>query len=104
MALGSSARLSPAAPAARTLGARRARLAAIAAAALLAAAAWAWCAHELWRSSVPAGLRMPHVDVHRYFGAAFLRSSASFDRFLTIDRVLASLMLVAVLVVYARRG
>jgi len=70
----------------------------------LAAAAWAWAAHELWRSSVPAGLSLTQVDVHRFFSASFLRRSASFERFLEIDGVLADLVLVAVLVAYARGG
>jgi STE24 endopeptidase len=73
-------------------------------AAMLAAAAWAWCAHELWHSSVPGGLRLPHVDVHSIFSATFLRRSASFDRFLEIDDLLAIVTLLAVLVAYARRG
>jgi STE24 endopeptidase len=82
---------------------RPARLALIALASLLAAALWAWCAHELWHSTVPA-LRMPHVDVHRLFGAAFLRRSASFERFGYVDSILATVALIAVLAVYARRG
>lgn len=76
----------------------------IAVAALLAGALWAWCAHELWRSTVPAGLRLPHVDVRRYFSASFLHRSASFERFLYGDKLLATAVLIAVLVVYARRG
>jgi STE24 endopeptidase len=83
---------------------RRARIVLLVLAALLAAALWAWCAHELWRSTVPANLHLPHVDVRRSFSASFLRSSSSFDRFLYIDSLLASVVLVAVLVVYARRG
>jgi STE24 endopeptidase len=71
---------------------------------LLAAGLWALAAHELWRSSVPAGLPLPHVDTHRFFSASFLRRSSSFDRFLDIDRLLASLTLLAVLALYARRG
>jgi STE24 endopeptidase len=83
---------------------RRGRLALLALAALLAVAVWAWCAHLLWRSTVPANLHLPHVDARRLFSASFLRSSASFDRFLFIDSLLASFVLVAVLVAYARRG
>lgn len=73
-------------------------------AALLAACAWAWCAHELWGTIVPAGLQLPHVDVHRFFSASLLRRSASFERFLDVDGLLAMLAPVAVLAVYARRG
>jgi STE24 endopeptidase len=82
-------------------GARRA----LAVLALLAAAAlWALAAHELWRSSVPAGLPLPHVDAHRFFSSSFLRRSSSFDTFLDVDGLLASLTLLVVLAVYARRG
>jgi len=66
--------------------------------------AWALCAHALWHSTVPAGLRLPHVDVDRYFTPSFLRRSASFERFLDLDGLLAILALLVVLVVYARRG
>jgi Zn-dependent protease with chaperone function len=71
---------------------------------LAAAALWALAARELWRSTVPSGLHLAHVDPHRFFSAAFLARSSSFDRFLDIDRLLASLTLIAVLAVYARRG
>jgi STE24 endopeptidase len=81
-----------------------ARRALVALGLLAAGALWALCAHELWRSSVPSGLHLPHVDAQRVFGSAFLRRSASFDRFLYIDGLLASLTLLAVLALYARRG
>jgi STE24 endopeptidase len=71
---------------------------------LVVAALWALAAHELWRSTVPAGLPLPHVDAHRFFSASFLKRSSSFDRFLDIDRLLASLTLLVVLALYARRG
>jgi len=72
--------------------------------ALLAAGAWAWCAHELWGTIVPAGLQLPHVDVHRFFSASLLHRTSSFDRFLDVDSLLEMLAPVAVLAVYARRG
>jgi STE24 endopeptidase len=71
---------------------------------IAAAALWVLAAHELWRSTVAAGLHLPHVDPHRFFSASFLRRSSSFDRFLDIDSVVASLTLLAVLAIYARRG
>ena len=73
-------------------------------AALLAACAWVWCAHELWGTIVPAGLRPPHVDVHRFFSASLLRRNSSFERFLDVDRLIEMLVPVAVLAVYARHG
>jgi STE24 endopeptidase len=77
----------------------------LAALALLAGVAlWAWAAHALWRSSVPAGLHPPRLDPSRFFTASFLRRSASYERFLNIDGLLAQLTLVVVLALYAWRG
>lgn len=73
-------------------------------AALAAAAAlWVLAAYALWHStaSVPSG---PSLSPHRFFSDSFLRSSASYERFLTIDGLLATAVLLAVLAVYARRG
>jgi STE24 endopeptidase len=72
--------------------------------ALIAGAAlWLWAAYALWHStaSVPQG---PSLSPHRFFSDSFLDSSASYERFLVIDGLLASLTLIAVLAVYARRG
>jgi Zn-dependent protease with chaperone function len=92
-------------PGSRVRSERRVTTRALRGLALLAAAAlWALAAHELWRSTVPAGLALPHVDAHRFFSASFLRRSSSFALFLDIDRLLASLTLIVVLAVYARRG
>jgi STE24 endopeptidase len=71
---------------------------------LIVAALWALAAHELWRSTVPSGLPLPHVAARRFFSASFLRRSSSFDRLLYVDRLLASLTLLVVLALYARRG
>jgi STE24 endopeptidase len=71
---------------------------------LVTAALWALAAHELWRSTVPAGLPLPHVDARRFFSASFLRQSSSYDRFLDVDGLLATLTLLIVLALYARRG
>jgi STE24 endopeptidase len=76
----------------------------LAVAVLAGAGLWLWAAHELWRSPVPAGLRLAHLNPDRYFSAAFLHSSASYERFLNIDALLGTLALLAVLAVYARRG
>jgi STE24 endopeptidase len=72
--------------------------------ALLAGAAlWPWAAYALWHStaSVPQG---PSLSPHRFFSDSFLDSSASYERFLVIDGLLASVVLLIVLAVYARRG
>ena len=45
--------------------------------AVLACVAWALAAHSLWRSSVPGGLKLAHVDPRSLFGASYLSSSRS---------------------------
>lgn len=73
--------------------------------ALLAGAAlWIWAAHALWDATTLPSLHLPHLEASRFFSASFLRRSASFERFLTIDGLLALVCLVLVLVLYARRG
>ena len=64
----------------------------------------AWAAHELWHSTVPGDLRLPHVDPRSYFTRSFLQRSSSYERFLDVDGLLGQLTLLAVLAVYARRG
>lgn len=78
--------------------------AALACALLAGAAAWLWAAHALRRSTVPGGLRLPHLDPSRYFSSAFLHASSSFERFLYVDALLSTAALLIVLAVYARRG
>jgi STE24 endopeptidase len=68
------------------------------------AVAWALAAHALWRSTVPVGLHLPHVRASSLFSPSFLRRSASFDRFLDIDALLAEITLLVVLALYARYG
>lgn len=65
---------------------------------------WAWAAHLLWRTTVPAGLRLPHIDPSGSFSASYLRRSSSYERLLDIDRLLGELTLIGVLVMYAGRG
>jgi STE24 endopeptidase len=68
------------------------------------AVAWVLAAHALWHSSVPGSLQLPHVDPHGLFSPSFLRRSASFERFLDVDVVLADVTLLVVLALYARYG
>lgn len=70
---------------------------------LAGAALWLWAAYALWHgtASVPEG---PSLSPHRFFSDSFLESSSSYERFLVIDGLLASLALLAVLALYARRG
>jgi STE24 endopeptidase len=53
---------------------------------------------------VPPGVRLPHLDAHRFFTPTFLARSASFERFLDIVGLLEVATLVVVLGLYARRG
>jgi STE24 endopeptidase len=68
--------------------------------------AWVFAAGLLWRTQVPADLRLPRLDPHRYFSDALLRRTAHHDRFLRIDFLLASaaqLLALGVLAVRAPR-
>jgi STE24 endopeptidase len=86
----------------RSLARRLARPATLAL--LVGVALWVWAAHALWSSTVPASLHLPHLDASHYFSASFLRRSASYQRFLEIEGLLAWVALLGVLAVYARRG
>ena len=68
------------------------------------AAVWALAAHALWHSTVPSGLRLPHVDPSSAFSASYLSSSRSYYLLLALNGLAARLVLIGVLVLYARRG
>jgi Zn-dependent protease with chaperone function len=72
--------------------------------AVAAGAAWLLAARALWRSSVPSGLELPRVDPRSLFSASYLSSSRSYELLLALNALAARLVLIAVLVVYARRG
>jgi STE24 endopeptidase len=83
----------------------RSMRAALAALVLVACAGvWAWAAHALWHSTVPANLPVEHVQASRLFSTSFLRRSASYGQFLNVESALASVTLLVVLAVYARYG
>jgi STE24 endopeptidase len=88
----------------RGVVARPARSLAVLVALLVLVVVWVLAAHELWRSTVPSGLLLPHVAARNLFSASFLKRSASFERFLDIDGLLGELTLLVVLALYARRG
>jgi STE24 endopeptidase len=71
---------------------------------LAGAVLWAWAAHALWSSTELPPVDLPQLDPDRFFGASFLDRSATYERFLAIEGLLASVVLVAVLAVYAKRG
>ncbi len=68
------------------------------------AVGWVLAAHTLWRSTVPAGLRLPRLDPSNLFSGGYLRRSDSYERFLDLDQLLGELTLLIVLALYARRG
>ena len=65
---------------------------------------WFLAAQRLWRTTVPSGLPLSGRDPHAYFSPAFLARSASYERFLAIDALLAAVVLLVVLALYARHG
>ena len=67
-------------------------------------AVWLWAAHALWDSTALPSLDLPHLDPHAYFSAAFLARSSTYERFLAIEGLLGSIVVIAVLAVYAQRG
>jgi len=71
---------------------------------LAGAALWVWAAHSLWSTTVPGSLHLPDVEPTRFFSDSFLERTASYSRFLEILALLATLTLLGVLAVYARRG
>jgi len=74
------------------------------AATAVVAVGWSIAALLLWRTSVPAGLRLPQVDARAYFSAAELERASDFETFLRIEWPLATLVLFACLVFMALRG
>src|ERR671936_2960700 len=81
--------------------ATRMRVAAGIATLAVLAAAWLYAASLLWRTQVPANLRLPRLDPHRTFSDALLRRAARHDGFLRIDFLFASAAQLVALVVLA---
>jgi STE24 endopeptidase len=71
---------------------------------LLGAALWAWGAYALWAATDLPSLDLPNLDPHSFFSDSFLERSATYERFLAIEGLLAWIATVAVLAVYAKRG
>src|SRR2546423_7276065 len=55
---------------------------------LVAAGAWLAAAALLWRTHVPANLRVPALDPREVFGAELLRRAHRHDAFLRLDWLL----------------
>src|SRR5947207_3797579 len=83
--------------------ATRMRIAARIASFAVLAVAWLYAASLLWRTQVPANLRLPRLDPHRYFSDELLRRTARHDGFLRIDFLLASAAQLAALLWLALR-
>jgi len=58
----------------------------------------------LYPTAVPDDLRIGPVDVSEVFGANLVERAKRYDRFFTVDWVLAQIALLATLWLYARRG
>ncbi len=72
--------------------------------ALLLAGLAAVAAIVLWPTTVPDDLALPRLAAAREFPAADLRRAEDFEAFLRVTFLLGKVVLVAVLVLYARRG
>lgn len=71
---------------------------------LVGAALWLWAAHALWAATALPSLALPALDPRSLFSDSFLHRSATYERFLAIEGLLALVVTIAVLAVYARRG
>jgi STE24 endopeptidase len=72
--------------------------------AVAAAMAWALAATFLWRTKVPADLKLPTLDAREVFGAHAVRAGVRFDRFFEVEWVLGTVASLVVLVLATRRG
>jgi Zn-dependent protease with chaperone function len=70
----------------------------------VAVVVWVAAASLLWRTKVPANLRLPSLDERSIFGAAVVREAQRYERFLSINWVLGTIAGLAALVWMVRRG
>src|SRR5438093_6279654 len=70
----------------------------------VAALVWALAASALWRTKVPADLRLPGLDPQAVFGAGAVRAGVRYERFLDYEWLLGTIAKVLALVVVVRRG
>jgi STE24 endopeptidase len=68
------------------------------------AAVWAAIAYSLWQSRVPGGLDLPEVDLASRIDPHVIARSERYERFFRIEFVVAELVLIGVLLAYARWG
>ena len=67
-------------------------------------AVWVVAAYLLWDSHVPDHLVRPQVDVERLIDPATIDEAEDYERFFRIEFVVSQLVLIAVLLLYARFG
>jgi STE24 endopeptidase len=67
-------------------------------------AAWVFAATRLWQTSVPGDLTLPEADLGRYFSDSELERAATYQEFLRVDTVLASVAQLVALGVFAVKG
>src|SRR3954447_17277301 len=67
-------------------------------------AAWLVAAFFLWRTSVPSGLDVGSLDVHRFFSARAVERAADYQRFLDVLWLLNLAATIVALVVLSRRA
>jgi STE24 endopeptidase len=70
----------------------------------VAALVWALAAAALWRTKVPADLRLPRLDAQTVFGADAVRAGVRYERFLDYAWLLGTIVGLVALVVMVRRG
>jgi len=88
----------------RSGGRRNVRLSIGVAAGIALAALWLWAAWLLWRTSVPADLRLPELDLQDYFTPRELDRAEGFERFLRASWLVSTVAVVLALAAMAARG
>jgi STE24 endopeptidase len=68
------------------------------------AALWVVGVTLLWPTDVPGDLKLPDLDPHAFFTSADLEAARDYELFTRINAVLSILVLIVVLVLYARHG
>jgi STE24 endopeptidase len=72
--------------------------------AVVGVALWVLAATFLWRTKVPSDLSLPSLDERSLFGADVVSDGQNFDRFFHISWLLSTLVSLAVLAFFVRRG
>lgn len=79
-------------------------LAALGVGAAVAVAAWIFALLQLWQTSVPSDLSLPHLDPSRYFTADQLERASDYQPFLSVLALLALIAQLVALAIYAVKG